>query len=80
MPPHVYGIGQQAFASLSSERMTQAILISGESGAGKTETTKKVLQYLAEVAGSKSGIEERLLSANPILQAFGRHHDWNRVL
>ncbi len=71
LPPHVYGIGQQAFASLSSERMTQAILISGESGAGKTETTKKVLQYLAEVAGSKSGIEERLLSANPILEAFG---------
>jgi myosin V len=71
LPPHVYAIGQQAFASLSSDRMMQAILISGESGAGKTETTKKVLQYLAEVAGSKSGTEERLLSANPILEAFG---------
>ncbi len=49
----------------------QAILISGESGAGKTEATKHCLGFLAEVGGSESGVESKVLQANPLLEAFG---------
>ena len=71
--PHVYQIAGTALRQLMKENVSQAILISGESGAGKTETTKKCLRYFAEVAGSESGAEisDRILSANPILEALG---------
>jgi myosin heavy subunit len=49
----------------------QAILISGESGAGKTEATKHCLSFLAEMAGSATAVEGQVLQANPILEAFG---------
>ena len=64
------------------ENTSQAILISGESGAGKTETTKKCLQYFAEVAGSESGAEisDRILSANPILEALGNSKTLRNVV
>jgi len=74
MPPHVYSIAAQAYNGLvdSDTHESQSILISGESGAGKTEATKLVLSYLSEAAGSESGmIEQRILAANPILEAFG---------
>jgi myosin heavy subunit len=72
--PHVFQIAAAAFHGLRNEQANQAIIISGESGAGKTEATKKCLQFFAEAAGSaekSSGMDGKLLSANPILEAFG---------
>ncbi|NXF42748.1 MYH9 protein, partial [Oceanites oceanicus] len=72
MPPHIYAITDTAYRS-----MMQDFLYSGESGAGKTENTKKVIQYLAHVASSHKSkkdqgeLERQLLQANPILEAFG---------
>ncbi|XP_078143121.1 uncharacterized protein myh14 [Centroberyx gerrardi] len=56
MPPHIYAISEAAYRSMLQDREDQSILCTGESGAGKTENTKKVIQYLAHVASShKSG-------------------------
>ena len=67
----MYTIAGDAYATLSLTRKNVSVLISGESGAGKTEATKQVLQYLSEVAGSATGVEQKVLSANPVLEAFG---------
>eukprot|EP00392_Amoebophrya_sp_AT5.2_P002847 g2852.t1 len=64
-------IGANAIQGLFDSGADQAILISGESGAGKTESTKTVLGYIAEVAGSRAGIEAKILSTNPLMEAFG---------
>jgi len=84
VPPHVYSIADNAFRSMLQDRENQSILCTGESGAGKTENTKKVISYLTHVAGrhkqksedtadpSRQGkLEVQLLQANPILEAFG---------
>uniref|UniRef100_A0A673N3F3 Myosin-9 n=1 Tax=Sinocyclocheilus rhinocerous TaxID=307959 RepID=A0A673N3F3_9TELE len=86
MPPHIYAITDTAYRSMMQDREDQSILCTGESGAGKTENTKKVIQYLAHVASSHKTkkdqvssssvlhpgeLEKQLLQANPILEAFG---------
>ncbi|XP_029901940.1 myosin-9-like isoform X1 [Myripristis murdjan] len=84
MPPHIYAITDTSYRSMMQDREDQSILCTGESGAGKTENTKKVIQYLAHVASSYKSkkdqgsavlshgeLEKQLLQANPILEAFG---------
>lgn len=69
--PHVFQIAAEAYHHLLDDHRNQAVIISGESGAGKTEATKSVLQFLSEVAGSLSGVEQQILQSNPLLEAFG---------
>jgi len=72
LPPHIYGLGQDALRGLRDGSRDQAILISGESGAGKTESAKLVLSYVAEaLKGESGGVEERILLTSPVLEAFG---------
>ena len=60
MPPHVYNIAHDSYYGVTSFEQLQSIVISGESGAGKTEATKQCLQYLAAIAGSVSGVEKKV--------------------
>jgi myosin heavy subunit len=78
-PPHVYTISDNAYRALLQNQKSQAVCIAGESGAGKTETMKLVLQYLAEVTPvpgqrlqtSAGSINEQILQTNPVTEAFG---------
>jgi hypothetical protein len=73
--PHIFGVAAKAYAALVGNRKNQCILISGESGAGKTESTKYVLQVLTAVGenrtGSSAAIEQQIMLTNPVLEAFG---------
>ncbi|CAG0920544.1 unnamed protein product [Notodromas monacha] len=72
LPPHVFAIADKAFRDMKVLKQSQSIIVSGESGAGKTESTKYVLRYLCETGGHAAGpIESRILDANPVLEAFG---------
>ncbi|XP_061479148.1 unconventional myosin-VI isoform X5 [Rhineura floridana] len=71
LPPHVYAIADKAFRDMKVLKMSQSIVVSGESGAGKTENTKFVLRYLTESYGSGQDIDDRIVEANPLLEAFG---------
>ena len=72
-PPHIFAIADGAYQALLETRQNQSILITGESGAGKTENTKRVIQYLASISasGDASSLEEKIIQANPIMEAFG---------
>ena len=81
LPPHIYATAYNAYNSMLSDGGDQSMVISGESGAGKSEATKLILQFLADVstrqnaafgvATGSSSLENKLLAANPILEAFG---------
>uniref|UniRef100_A0A8C0BFK0 Unconventional myosin-VI n=1 Tax=Buteo japonicus TaxID=224669 RepID=A0A8C0BFK0_9AVES len=71
LPPHVFAIADKAFRDMKVLKMSQSIIVSGESGAGKTENTKFVLRYLTESYGSGQDIDDRIVEANPLLEAFG---------
>uniref|UniRef100_A0A7N8YGS3 Unconventional myosin-VI n=1 Tax=Mastacembelus armatus TaxID=205130 RepID=A0A7N8YGS3_9TELE len=71
LPPHVYAIADKAYRDMKVLKMSQSIVVSGESGAGKTENTKFVLRYLTTSYGTGQDIDERIVEANPLLEAFG---------
>ncbi|KAL3181898.1 hypothetical protein MRX96_035846 [Rhipicephalus microplus] len=74
LPPHVFAISDAAYTSMHEECRDQCILISGESGAGKTEASKKVLHYVAAASHHSDAVErvkDKLLQSNPVLEAFG---------
>lgn len=71
-PPHVFAIADKAFRDMRVLKQSQSIIVSGESGAGKTESTKHLLRYLCDSYGAQAGpIEQKILDANPVLEAFG---------
>lgn len=71
--PHIFAVAESAYRSLALNAKSQSIIISGESGSGKTESAKYCMRYFAQVGGSASGaqIERRVLATNPISEAFG---------
>uniref|UniRef100_A0A3Q3BAL0 Myosin-7B-like n=1 Tax=Kryptolebias marmoratus TaxID=37003 RepID=A0A3Q3BAL0_KRYMA len=76
MPPHIYAIADNAYTDLLKNRENQSMLITGESGAGKTVNTKRVIQYFAIIAAmgenvKKGSLEDQIIEANPAMEAFG---------
>ncbi len=72
LPPHPYAIINASYQDLMEYKADQSLLISGESGAGKTVTVKVCLEFISEVAGSgDNGIEQKILASNPILESYG---------
>lgn len=73
LPPHIFAIAENTYRNLVANKKDQSILVTGESGAGKTENTKKIIQYLSSISTSADhhDIHEKILRANPILESFG---------
>ena len=76
-PPHIFGVAEQQYQGMMNNGKNQSILITGESGAGKTENTKKVISYFASIGatGKKKegeiGLEDKIVQTNPVLEAWG---------
>ncbi|XP_064213616.1 myosin heavy chain, muscle isoform X18 [Tribolium castaneum] len=80
VPPHIFAISDGAYVNMLTNHENQSMLITGESGAGKTENTKKVIAYFATVGAStkkseeqakKGNLEDQVVQTNPVLEAFG---------
>ncbi|KAK9009786.1 hypothetical protein V6N11_036312 [Hibiscus sabdariffa] len=76
LSPHPFAVADSSYRSMINEKISQSILVSGESGAGKTESTKSLMCYLAYMGGKANKTEERsveqkVLESNPVLEAFG---------
>lgn len=75
MPPHVFAIAESSYYNMKAYHDNQCVIISGESGAGKTEAAKRIMQYIANVSGGQSSeikkIKEMVLATNPLLESFG---------
>ncbi|XDV54565.1 hypothetical protein PO909_022824 [Leuciscus waleckii] len=79
-PPHIFSVSDNAYQFMQCDRENQSVLITGESGAGKTVNTKRVIQYFATVAVSgvkkeaskiKGSLEDQIIAANPLLESYG---------
>ena len=78
-PPHIFGVAEGSYQGLMNAQKNQSILITGESGAGKTENTKKVISYFATVGANeykdgnikKANLEDQVVQTNPVLETFG---------
>lgn len=71
LDPHIYAVAEDAFTKLECNNINQSVIVSGESGAGKTVSAKFAMRYFASIAGSDSNIETRVLATNPIMEAIG---------
>ncbi|XP_026492077.1 myosin heavy chain, muscle isoform X30 [Vanessa tameamea] len=80
VPPHIFAISDGAYVNMLTNHENQSMLITGESGAGKTENTKKVIAYFATVGAAqkkdptqdkKGSLEDQVVQTNPVLEAFG---------
>jgi len=76
-PPHIFAIAEGAYQGMMQSGCNQSILITGESGAGKTENTKKVISYFATICSSgkrkegEASLEDKIVQTNPVLEAWG---------
>ena len=76
-PPHIFGVAEGSYQGMMRVGKNQSILITGESGAGKTENTKKVISYFASIGASgkkkegEPGLEDKIVQTNPVLEAWG---------
>jgi len=75
LSPHLFAVADTSYRAMINEARSQSILVSGESGAGKTETTKMLMRYLAFMGGRSDtegrSVEQQVLESNPVLEAFG---------
>ncbi|XVE81493.1 hypothetical protein DITRI_Ditri15bG0068800 [Diplodiscus trichospermus] len=76
LSPHPFAVADSAYRQMINEEISQSILVSGESGAGKTESTKMLMCYLAYMGGranksEERSVEQKVLESNPVLEAFG---------
>uniref|UniRef100_A0A667ZAJ5 Myosin VAb n=1 Tax=Myripristis murdjan TaxID=586833 RepID=A0A667ZAJ5_9TELE len=73
MDPHIFAVAEEAYKQMARDERNQSIIVSGESGAGKTVSAKYTMRYFATVSGSsgEASIEERVLASSPIMEALG---------